>query len=208
MLIKELLKKLEGIQTIETIMSILNVDRNKAIYCVFRLNKEGYVKKQRDPKKRRVYFISFENKLGGTSYYEIINKFSPIKLSISETYKIYGREIPLEEALIFSIKTKKIRVLLASLSLFKKINNWKLLYKLAKENNAKRKVGALHQLSRKLIRTKKIDGRFLRLMLPKKYDKFEFIIDNLRTREDEYKRIENRWKVYIPFNKADLDDYL
>jgi hypothetical protein len=209
MLIRELLKRLEGIQTIDTVMSILNVNRQKAVYYIHRLRKEGYVRTQYSPLKKRVYHISFEIKQGGTSYYEIINKHSPIKLSITQTYKIYGREVTLEETLIFAIKSKKIRVVLASLSLFRKISDWKLLYKLAKTNGVERKVGVLYDLSRQLkIRTRRMDGRFRRLMLPKPYDRFQFILEGNRTREEKYKKIENLWRVYIPFNKSDLVDYL
>ena len=85
-----LLNKLEGIQTIESVKDILGVSRQKAIYCIHRLRKYGYIKSKRLSNNRRVYHISFENKLGGTSYYEILNKNSPIKIATTITYKIYG----------------------------------------------------------------------------------------------------------------------
>lgn len=205
---KELLKKLEGINTIESVMSTLNVTKEKAIYYIYRLNKEGYVKKQRTPSKKRVYFISVENKQSGTSYYEILNKYSPIKLSITQTYKIYGREVTLEETLVFAVKTKKIRNILAALALFKKISNWKLLYELSKTNKIERKIGALYDLSRFLLRTKRMDGRYYRIMLPKPSNEYEYIIEGLQTKEEKFMKIEKRWKVYLPFNNSDVVDYL
>lgn len=209
MRIKKLAEQLEGVQTIETIMSSLHVNRQKAIYCVYRLRKAGYVKTQRTPSRQRVYSISYENKQGGASYYEIINRWSPIKLAITQTYKIYGREITLEEAFMFALETKKVRAILASLSLFRKISDWKLLYRLARKNGLERKVGALYDLSRLLrIRTKRMDRRFRRLMLPKPGSDYQYILDGLRTSDERYKRIETRWRVYIPFNKGDLEDYL
>ncbi len=67
------LKKIQGVQTIPSIMDILNVSRKKAIYYVYRLRKKGYVKTKRLSNNKRVYNISFENRLKGSSYYEIIN---------------------------------------------------------------------------------------------------------------------------------------
>ncbi len=67
--IKKLLKKLEGIQTIESVKSRLNVNYAQASYYISRLKKEGYVKTKRLSNNKNVYEISFENKLGGTSYY-------------------------------------------------------------------------------------------------------------------------------------------
>jgi hypothetical protein len=209
MKIKVLLKKLEGIQTVETVMSLLGVDRQGAIYHVHRLRKAGYVKTQRAPSGKRVYQISHENSQGGKSYYEILNRHSPIKLLSTKTHKIYGRDVTMEETLIFAITSGKIRLILASLSLFRKICNWKLLYRIAKEKGAERKAGALYDLSRHLkMRTRRMDGRFRRLMLPKPYDRFQFIMEGLSTSEEEYRKIEDKWRVYLPFNKSDLEDYL
>ena len=129
---KDLLRKLEGIHSIESIASTMHVSKKKAVYYVYRLRKQGYVKTKKNSKNKRIYYVSFENRLGGKSYIDIINKYSPIKVSSSQDYKIYGKIPSLEETLIFAIKSKNLRVILASLALFKKISNWKELYKLAK----------------------------------------------------------------------------
>ena len=55
MKISQLLKKLEGIQTIETVMDTLNVSRNKAIYYIHRLRKSDYVKTKKLSNNKRVY---------------------------------------------------------------------------------------------------------------------------------------------------------
>src|SRR3989344_3345247 len=120
---REILQKLAGIQTIESVMDILEVDKRMAIYYIHRLRKEGYVKTKRQSNNRRVYNISLDNKLGCKSYYEIINQHSPIKISTPVIYRVYGKEPSLEETLIYAIKTKSLRAILASLALFKKINN-------------------------------------------------------------------------------------
>jgi len=203
--IKKLLRKLEGIQTIESVKDRLNVNSTQASYYLSRLKKEGYVKTKRLSSNKNIYDISFENKLGGTSYYEIINKNSPIKLVILETYKIYGKKISLEETLIYAIKTKKLRVILASLALFKKISNWNELYRLSKKNHLKRQVGALYDLSREIMRVRKMSKRFRNLSLPQKNSKFNFIIPGLKSKD--FKEIEKTWKIHIPFNHSDLEDY-
>jgi hypothetical protein len=205
MKIKELLKKLKGTHTIKSIMASLDVSRNKAIYYIYRLRKQGYVKTKRMSNKTRVYNISFENKLKSITYEEIINKNSPIKIRISEKPYIYGRTPSLEETFVYAVKTRDLRIILAALSLFKKISNWKFLYNLAKDNYVEREVGALYDLSRKIIKTKRISGNFIRNALPKKEDEFKFIVKNLKSKE--FTDIQEKWKVYLPFNKKDLEVY-
>jgi len=202
---QELLMKLEGLQTLESVKDILKLSGQKAIYHIYRLRKAGYVKTKRLSNNKRVYNISFENRLKGSDYTEIINKNSPIKIVGHEIYKIYGKEPSLEETLIYAIKTRSLRTILASLALFKKINNWGKLYSLAKNNHLERQVGALYDLSRKLVRTRKMTKRFRNNALPKKDYPFAYIIEGLRS--NDFKEIEKTWKVYLPFNKQDLGDY-
>src|SRR3989344_2563595 len=200
----ELLKKLEGIQTIESVKDILKVNKKKAIYYIYKLRKEGYVKTKKQSNNNRVYNISLENKLGGKSYYEIINEYSPIKISTPVFYKIYGKEPSLEETLIYAIKIKSLRTILASLALFKKINNWTKLYRLAKENHIERQAGALYDLARKIMKVRKMTIRFRNNSLPKKESKFEYIIPKLKSKD--FTKIEKLWKIYLPFNKEDLEE--
>lgn len=201
---KILLQKLKGTQTIESAMSLLHVSRQKAIYYIYRLRKKGYLKTKRQGNKR-VYYISFENKLGGTSYYDIINKHSQIKISGAEIYKIYGKEPSLEETFVYAVKTKSLRIILSSLALFRKIHGWAELYRLSKENHIEREVGALYDLARKVMKTRKMAKRFLSHSLPKNKDKYIYIIDSLSS--DDFKDVEEKWKVYLPFNNADLEAY-
>ncbi len=201
----ELLQKLAGIQTIESVMDLLRVNREMAIYYLHRLRKEGYVKTKRQSNNRRVYTISVDNKLGGKSYYEMINRYSPIKVSTPTVYRIYGKEPSLEETIIHAIKTKSLRTILASLALFKRINNWTELYRLAKENQITRQVGALYDLTRQIMKVRKMTLTFRANTLPKKGEKFQYILPGLKS--NEFKNIEQKWKIYLPFNKKDLEDY-
>ncbi len=204
--IQETLKKLNGLQTIESIKSRLHVDSTKAIYLVHRLRKKGYVKTRKDSANKRIYVITRDNVLGGVSYIDIINKYSPIKLASSEVYKIYGRDVSIEETVVYAIKTRRIRYILASLALFKKIKDWKELYRLAKKNDVVREIGALYDVVEHAFpRVKKMSKYFLHLSLPKKQDKYRYIVENLKSNDS--KEIEKKWKVYIPINKEDLAEY-
>ena len=206
MQIEILLEKLGGVQTIESVMSLLKVNHTRAVYLIHRLREAGYVKTKRAHNLKRIYYISRENLQGGKNYYEIINEYSPIKIAVPEIHKIYGRTVTLEETLVFAIKTKKIRVILASISLFKKIKDWKLLYRLSKQNRMERKIGAIYDLARTIMRTKRMDGRIRRHFLPRGHEKYQYMVDGFESKD--YMEIEKIWKVYLPFNKIDLGDYL
>jgi hypothetical protein len=200
----DLLKQLEGIQTIESVKDILKVNKKRAIYYICRLRKQGYVRTKKQNNNRRVYNISFENRLGGKSYVEIINQHSPIKISTSTIYKIYGKEPSLEETLIYAIKTKSLRTILASLALFKNIQNWTELYRLAKENHMKKEIGALYDLAKTIMKVRKMTKRFRRNCQKDKV--FKYIIPPLKSKD--FKEIEDTWKIYLPFNREDLEEYL
>lgn len=201
---------LEGNHTLESIQDILkenNIvsDKKKAIYFIHRLRKKGYIKTQKLSNNKRLYNVSFENMLKGFNYYDIINDNSPIKLAVHEDYRIYGKKKILEEALVYALKKQSVRNILAILALFQKINNWHLLYNLAKKENLQRQVGALYDISRTKMKTRKMTKRFRNLSLPKKTDKYQYIIPNLISKD--FKEIEKKWKVYIPINKIDLEYY-
>jgi len=146
-----------------------------------------------------------DNKLGARSYFDIINENSPIKITTSIIYKIYGKEPSLEETLVYAIKTKSLRIILASIALFRKINNWLKLFRLAKENHVEREVGVLYDLSKELMKVRSMTKRFRNRTLPKKDCKFNYLVEGLRSKD--FKEIEERWKIYLPFNKKDLEEY-
>lgn len=201
----ELLQKLAGTQTIVSIMAILKVNKKMAIYYIHRLRKGGYVKTKRQSNNRRVYYISIENRLGGKSYYDIINQYSPIKISTPSIYQLYGKGPSLEETLIYAVKTKSLRTILASLVLFKKISDWAELYRLAKENHIERQVGALYDLARKIMKVRKMTKKFRGSALPKEGHTFGYIVPELKSKD--FIEIETIWKIYLPFNKNDLEEY-
>lgn len=202
----DLINSIKGVQTLKSIKSKLDIGTKKAVYLIYRLRKKGYVKTKRDSDNKRIYYISAENVLGGTSYVDIINKYSPIKLSSAEVYKIYGRDVSIEETIICAVKTRKLRYIMASLALFKRVSNWGELFRLAKQNNLLREIGALYDLSTKIIRKiRRMDKKFRYHALPRTNEPYKHIMPDLRS--GDYKEIEKIWKIYIPFNAADLEDY-
>ena len=203
---EDLIEKLKGIQTVESVKDSLKVSRNKAVYYIYRLRKQGYVKTKRVSGGKRVYSISFENRMKGTSYYEIINENSPVKITTPSIYKIYGKKPTLEETLVFAVKTGSLRTVLAALALFRKISNWSRLYQLAKQNRIERQIGALYDLARKIMKTRRMTEKFRSSALPKKNYSFVYFIPGLKSKD--FEEIENTWKIYLPFNKKDLKDYL
>ena len=203
---EQALHDLEGVHTIKSVMSRLNVNKQRAIYTIHRLRKEGYVRTARASNNIRIYSISFENKLGGTSYEEVLNAISPIQLSTGTIHRIYGKAPTIEEILVYALKSKSLRTILAALALFRKDIDWGLLYRLAKANHCERQIGALYDLARKIMRVRHMTQRFRHLSLPQVQHARGYTIPGLKSAD--FQEIEDRWRVYLPFNKSDLDAYI
>ncbi len=207
---EELLKILAGNHILKTVIEILNengikADKQKAIYLIHRLKKRGYVKTKQTQDNIRVYYISKKVIRPSYSFIDILNENSPQKLYNFDDYIIHNKKPSLEEVLIYAIKSKNIRKIISCIGLFKKIKNWSLLYRLAKKQGLQRQVGALYDVARTVIKTRKVTKRFRNLSLPKKSEKFQFIIDRYNSKH--FQEIEKKWKVYIPLNYNDLEDY-
>jgi hypothetical protein len=206
---EKLAESLQGVYTLETFADRLKVSRNKAIYVIYRLRKIGFVKTSYGAGKKRLYYISLGNKWNGISYTEKINgahSNPAIKIADAEPYYVYGRDISYEEALIYAIKQRRVRYIIASLALFRKISDWNLLYRLAKKEDLIIEVVALYEVARKIVRkVKKMPKRFLYLAQKSRKNHLEYIIKGLSS--DDFKDSEKKWKVYIPLNRADLEEY-
>jgi len=201
--IESILRKLEGLNTIDLIERKLNVKRSTAIKKISELRKLGYVETSgggKQPRFYRIYRVKI-SKIGNPGLYDIINQNSPIKLSKPFEERIIGKKLSIEEAIIRAIKTENYRVVLAALALFNKIKDYSRLYELAKKENVRRKLGALYEVARRVIRTKKIDDKHLKLMLNAKNER-KFIVPHAKSKD--FKDIQKRWNMYIPFNKQDL----
>ena len=202
----ELAKKLEGLQTVDSIAKILDVSRRTAINYAWMLRKKGFAETMYGKRKIRMYSISPLKafKAGYAGFYEFLNNNSKIKVYAPYMHRIYDHKLNAEEAIVRAIKTGDFRVVLSSLALFNKVKDWQYLSQLARKENIGRKVGALYDAARTIIKTKKMDERTRKALLKSKTED-KFIIKNARTKD--LTNIEKTWNVYLPFNKADLEAY-
>jgi len=188
--------KLRGLATIAIIQERLGIDRARAIYLVYKLRKEGFVKTSYERDRMRVYRISPLNALGGISYIDILNKYAPVGLATSEIYEIYGRIPSIEETLVYAITQKNVRYYIACLALFRQVRDWSKLYQLAKEKGIVREVAALYDISRLVVpKVRKMPKRFKNLAAPKKTDKYKSLVKGFSS--DSFQEIEKKWKIYI-----------
>lgn len=203
---KELAKRMGGMHTVKTIQKMLKIKRSTAIKYLSILKKAGYLKKRGGGKQPRIYTIgiSLIDSVGNPGLYDIINKNSPIKIVSTYEHRIFGRNLSIEEAIVRSIETKEFRTILAMLALFNKVKNWKKLAKFAKAKKLGRKVGALYDVARETIKVRRMDQRTRKALLNSKVDT-KYILYPIKSRD--FEKIENIWRVYIPFNRADLGRY-
>ncbi|MBI2106239.1 hypothetical protein HYT56_05405 [Candidatus Woesearchaeota archaeon] len=204
--IESILKKLEGLNTIDLIERKLNVKKNTAIKKISELRKLGYVETRGGGKQPRLYRISRvkREKIGNLGLYDTINKNSPIKLVKPYEHRIIMGKLSIEEAIVRAIKSGNFRLIMASLALFNKIKNCSELYQFAKKENIRRKVGALYELTRKIMKVKSIDEKTMKLLMNAKNEK-KFIVEGLKSKD--FIDLQKKWNVFIPFNKADLERY-
>ena len=205
-----IIKVIEGIRTIDDVQEKLKIDRAKAIYLLHRLRKLGYIKTKYLPNKKRIYSISPLNKQNGVSYLESFNNNMPnvsLKINDQEDYFVHGRKIKAEDQLIYALQKGTVRYVISSIFLFRKIEDWSYLYRLAKKENLTRQTAALYEIACIFIKkVRKMPKRFRRLTTPKKDDKYLFVVKGFNS--DDFKDIEKKWKVYLPFNRVDLEEYI
>lgn len=199
----ELLKRLDGLQTIETASELLGLTKQSTLNLLSKLKKEGYVTIwQGGGRKKRIYKITMikqRPRLPGM--WDIINKYSPnFQPRPWYDHQVHGIYGP-EEALIDALQTQSFRIILASLRLFNHITDWPKLYRLAKEKECWQKVGALYDVARLLLRVKRMPERY-RQFQPKIWVQ----LSQLRT--FNFPTIARYWKVYIPFNKNDVAEII
>lgn len=199
-------KRLEGLQTVESFANILNINRRTAINYISKLRKKGFVETIYGKRKIRMYKISplNPNKFGYPGLYEYLNQNSKIKIYPPYIERIYDHKPTAEEMIVKAVKTGDLRTMLSSLALFNKIKNWPMLSQTARKEGVGRKTGALYDAARTIIRVKRMDKKIRKALLNSKIDN-KYMVKGARTRD--LKDIEAEWRVYLPFNKADLGAY-
>ena len=202
----DLAEELKGLHTLETIQKELGIKRNTTIKTVSLLRKEGLVETIGGGRKKRWYRINTVpfRKYGNSGLYDMLNKYSRIKLWKPYEHRIFGRKMSVEEAIVRAVVSGRIRTVLVSLYLFNHVKNWSRLYKYAKEYDVRRKIGALYDVSRTKLKVRRMDER-IRSKLLKSKDKSKYIIKPFKSKD--FLEIEKRWNVCVPLNKADLEVY-
>lgn len=199
---EDMARKLHGINTISTIRKKLRIAEKTAINYVYELRRSGFVKTIRGRGKIRTYFISptRRKELGYPGLYDTINAHSPIKIAEPFEHRVY-KEMSIEEAIVRALETMDFRTILASLALFRYVENWSRLYKYAKEKDVRRQAGAIYEISRKTMRVRRMDKRIENRLLAAK-QKNRFIVPGIIAKD--FLEISKRWNVHIPFTKGDL----
>lgn len=202
---EKLADRLRGMHTIESVAEELGITRDSALNTVSRLRKEGFVRTQGGGRQKRVYVISpMKDVKRETSMFDIINRYSRIKLVPLFRHAAYGR-YTVENALVDAVVTRDFRTVLAALCLFNHVKDWKRLHSLARKKCVEKEVGALYETARTVIKTRRMPANILNSMRRSAKRKTE-LIRGLRTDVEELERIGANWKVVIPFRKADLEE--
>ncbi len=198
-------KKLEGIHTTETIAKTLGIGRQTTVNYIHMLRTKGFLETGRTGYSRLYTIKPYRiREIGYDGLYETINKNSPVKIVPPYIHRIADHKLSPEETIVKAVLEKDFRLILSVLYLFTKIENWGNLYMFAKENGIERQIGALYELSTKYFKIKEPYKKLLDKMKKAKI-KSKFIIEPLKS--DDFKNIEKKWGVYIPFNKGDLERY-
>lgn len=197
----ELLLKLEGLHTIETVAKALNIKKQSALNLISKLKKHGYVTTSGGRHQKRLYKVSAKKqRKRSKGMFDLINKYSPMKLAAWYDHQVHGK-YTVENALIDAIQTQSFRAILASMRLFNHISNWPKLYKLAKEKNCWQKVGALYDIARLFFKVRR---------MPEKYasNKLEAWQQLTQLKKKNFPNIAIKWRTYIPFNENDVREIL
>lgn len=198
----EIARKLQGMNTVSSVCRRLGVREKTAINYIYELRKRGFVETARGRGKIRLYriFPVKRKQAGYPGLYDVINKYSPLKIAKPYEHRVY-KEMSVEEAIVRALETKDFRTILSSMALFRNVRNWSKLYECAKNKDLRRQAGALYDLSKKAIRVRRTDKRIENRLL-KAVQKNKYMVLGVRTRD--FPDIEKKWRVYIPFTKGDL----
>jgi len=194
--LNDLLWKLEGLHTVETVQKELNLTRQSTINLLSKLKKLGYVTVKGGGKQIRLYKITMtKQRPRSEGMWDILNKYSGMMLNPWYDHQVHGKYGP-EGALIDAIKTRSFRITLAAVALYPHIKDWKRVWKLAKKHDVEQEVMALYELSRKYFRVKRIKKQRLSKLRTK------HLVRDYKTKE--HNEIYKKYRVHIPFRKKDM----
>ncbi len=149
----------EGKYTLELFAEKQGLQKQSALNLLSKLKSKGLVTTSGGGKQKRIYTITNKPQEKTNGFYEIVNKYSPEKLSPQFKHKIIGR-YTIEHAIIDGIRIGDSRTLKATTYLFNHIKNWKRLFDLAKEKKCTKEIYELYHKAKQTIKCR---------TMPKKY---------------------------------------
>ena len=192
----ELLYTLEGLYTVETIMKELSLRKQSALNLISKLKREQHLIIWAGGRKK-IYKITIRKQLPRVhGMWDIINKYSPMKLNPWYDHQVHGVYGP-EEALVDAIETKSFRVILTSMHLFRHIKDWKKVYNLSRKYNSWQKICAVYDVSMLFIKVGRMPEKYIHFK-PQKWQQLT------QLKKKNFPEIANKWKIYIPFNQNDM----
>ena len=198
----DVLWKLEGLHTVETVMDELHLKKQSALNLLSRLTKEGHVTISGGGRKKRVYNITLtKQRLRVHGMWDVLNAYNPsFKLRPWYDHQVHG-VYSVEEALVDAVHMKSFRISLAALRLFQHVKNWKKLHDLAMAAGCMQQIGALYNVARIFLKVR---------TMPKKYKTHTYqqwqLLSHLKKKN--FSPISTYWRVYIPFNENDIREVL
>jgi DNA-binding PadR family transcriptional regulator len=201
----ENIKRIEGRQTIESVVEALGIGRQSAINLISKLKKEGYAAASGGGRQKRIYTIStkVQRHRRYRGMFDILNEYAKDKIVphfLHEPHFNYS----VENAIADLIELDDLRITINILPLFNHVQDWSLLYKLAKDKKEIKMIGALYDVAKMTTKVRKMPQRFRKYFLDSAKSTKEK--DFLRSSHD-FLEIERIWKVKIPFNRKDLEVY-
>lgn len=195
------IKRLEGLQTVETVMSELHLTRQSAINFLSKLRKEQHCTVRGGGRRKRLYSITMRKQLPRQpGMWDILNKYNPnFQLNPWYDHQVHGK-YTVEDVIVDAIEKKSFRICLATLRLFNHVKNWPYLYRKAKQHDCWQQVGALYDVARMVMKVRKMPEKYFFGKYSKKY-----LLDKKdTTKEERFFPIQRRWKVPIPFRWGDF----
>ena len=151
----------EGKYTIETFAKESNITRQSALNKLTKLKKLGLASVSGGGKQKRIYTISNLPKKRTNGFYDLVNRYSPEKLQPRFAHYVTGKYTA-ERAIIDGIRIEDARTMQATSHLFRHVEDWKLLFRLARKHNLEKAVIKLYKKASKTTKTKRMPKRYMK----------------------------------------------
>lgn len=151
---------MEGKYTLERFAREKHISKASALNLLSRLKKENKVQVSGGGKQKRIYTITELPMKPTNGFFDIVNKYSPIKLVPEYDHYTYGK-YTVEHAIIDGLLINSERSKEAIMYLFRHVNNWRLLFDLAKKHNKNKELLKIYMQARKHTKVKAIPKRYL-----------------------------------------------